>query len=145
MACPAAHVHMSPLNQMFFSYTFERGIFMKYCYRLSSVLGALLLAGVTLSGGTVWGTQGRTTRGGGLRAAADVVLDRATIRDNRITGLHGEVAFDGSGATPAGTAQGGGLYVGGSLVATGATLRANSAQGGEGVDAATTGGPAASS
>ncbi len=105
--------------------------------------GALVLAGVTLTGGRVFGTQERAARGGGLRAAGDVVLDRATIRDNRVTGLYGQVAFNGSGATPAGPAQGGGLYVGGSLVASGSTLQANTAQGGEGVDAATAGGPAA--
>lgn len=105
--------------------------------------GVLVLAGVTLAGGNAYGTPEQPTAGGGLRAAGDVILDRATIRDNRAQGVYGDVASDGSSATPGGPARGGGLYVGGSLMATDATLQANTAQGGEGRDAATTGGPAA--
>ncbi|HMJ11519.1 MAG TPA: choice-of-anchor Q domain-containing protein [Polyangiaceae bacterium] len=98
--------------------------------------GRLTLNGLSISGGalvTIVATE--VAAGGGVRAAADVVLQGTVITGNSVTAAAGVVAAAGAESVPGSPARGGGLFVGGSLTADGAsTLSRNGAWGGAGVD-----------
>ncbi|HEY6555692.1 MAG TPA: choice-of-anchor Q domain-containing protein [Polyangiaceae bacterium] len=87
----------------------------------------LTLRGVTVTGGNVHGAPGESVSGGGVRAAGDVLLERAAIAHNFVTGGVGVASMSG------GAASGGGLYVGGSLTAVDSAVSYNDATGGAGV------------
>ncbi|HEY6557569.1 MAG TPA: choice-of-anchor Q domain-containing protein [Polyangiaceae bacterium] len=95
---------------------------------------ALSLIGVTLTGGSVIGTDpSEDSRGGGLRAIGDVNLTNATLTGNSVTGAPG-IGEPAATLANGGVAQGGGLFVGGTLRAFNSTVSANVATGGVGAN-----------
>jgi predicted outer membrane repeat protein len=105
--------------------------------------GRLTLRGVTITGGSVVGSDPRVPAvGGGVRAAGDVTLTNAIITGNSVTGAAGggSLLFD----TPinGGAAYGGGVYAAGSLTAEQSTLSMNTVTGGVGGNSPTADGKA---
>ncbi|HMJ13287.1 MAG TPA: hypothetical protein VK524_17825, partial [Polyangiaceae bacterium] len=100
--------------------------------------GTLTLIGVTLTGGTLTNDDpDAPAEGGGVRAAADLVLEAVTITGNSATGAPGESVASGT-PVPGGAAQGGGVFVAAALRMTNASIVSNTATGGLGTDATTT-------
>src|SRR5688572_26425748 len=84
MARRAAHVHIrSPGSDGCFAYTFERGIFMKYFYRLSWVLGVLLLAGA-LFAQTTGSLTGRAALDGNALPGVTVTVTSPNLQGARV-------------------------------------------------------------
>jgi len=105
----------------------------------------LTLTDVTITGGSLVETDPAVpARGGGVRAASDVVSEASIISDNSATGAPGRSAASGGTPIGGGAVYGGGLYVSGSLSGRLVRLISNAALGGNGANAESANGRAAS-
>ena len=97
--------------------------------------GLVTLSGITVSGGNLTGTDpSLPVRGGGIRAAANLVLQGAAVTGNSAQGLPGQAASAGGLAIAGTTAFGGGVFVQGELIAIDSTILQNTARGGDGAE-----------
>lgn len=93
--------------------------------------GLVSLSNLTITGGNVTGgTASNPASGGGVRASANLVLERARVEDNSATGAAGVAGPAGGQAIAGAAALGGGVYVAGALVARDSVIASNTATGG---------------
>ncbi|HMJ12930.1 MAG TPA: choice-of-anchor Q domain-containing protein [Polyangiaceae bacterium] len=99
--------------------------------------GSLTLRGVTVTGGSLLGSDPSLSLvGGGVRAQGDVILEGAIITGNTIKAAAGSAAVAGGAAARGGIARGAGVYVGGSLFGTDAIVSSNILTSGDGANRA---------
>lgn len=96
--------------------------------RVLEASGPLTMNGLTLTGGSLAGTDRSVpAQGGALRSLGDLVLNQVTISGNSATGAPGSAATASAPAVAGGSAEGGGVYAAGSIMISGGSFENNQA------------------